>query len=57
MIPFEEWRLCFTVNLVQPVESTFWDDMNISILFDKITLNFSLKDMNCSFKFVQFLFT
>ena len=50
MVLFEEQRSSFTVSLVQPVEFTFWDYMNFSILFDKITVYFSLKDINCSFK-------
>ena len=48
MTLFKECRLSFTVSLVQPVELTFWDDMNISILFDYITIYFSLKGINCS---------
>ena len=50
MVLIVEWRLYLTVSLVQHMESTLWDDMNISILFDKITVYFLLKDNNCSFK-------
>ena len=48
MVLIEEHRLSFTVSLLQSGETTFWNDMNISILFDKITVYFSLKDINCS---------
>ena len=43
---FKEWRLSFTVNLVQSVESTFWNDMHISILCNKFTIYFLLQDIN-----------
>ena len=50
MVLFEEHGLSLTVSLVQPVELTFWDDMNIRIFFDKVTVYFSLKDIDYSSK-------
>ena len=50
MVLCQGHRLPFKVSLVQLLELTFWGDMNISILFDKITVHFSLKNIDYSFK-------
>ena len=47
LVFFEKHRLSLTESLVQSVELEFWDDMKISILFGKIAVYFSLKDINC----------
>ena len=40
MIHFKECKLSNIDSLVEPVELKFWDDMNISFLFRKITVYF-----------------
>ena len=54
MFLFEERRLSFIVSLVQSVELTVWGDMNIFILFGKITVYFWLKSIHFSFKELLF---
>ena len=52
MVLFKKHKLSFTKSLVQPVELKILDDMTISILFGKITVYFSLKNINSSFSVV-----
>ena len=49
VVLFKEHRLSVTESLAQSVELKFVDDMNISFFFDKITIDFWLKDMHYSF--------